>query len=412
MDASAGKTRVLVIDDDDLVLSLIENVLQKGGFDVETTNDSSTALGMIERMHPDVVISDLMMPKVDGFDLCKSVRDNTALDDIKFIVVTAKAYASDEARAFECGADGYMKKPINPETFADRLRRIVEDQVDMSFWGVRGTLPKTGAGALRYGGNTSCVTLEFPSQQLFIFDGGSGIKELGAHLLRQGRKRINAKLFISHPHWDHINAIPFFAPLYMQGNEFEILGAKQGDITMRELISAQMDGVYFPITLTEFAARTYFRNLDEGTHEVANIEVKTKLLAHPGRALGFRVNYNGRSICYVTDQELYLSDDPAYDPHYESTMAEFVSNADVLITDTTYMDDEYKTKVNWGHSCVSKVCEFAAAGDVKKLYLFHHDPDQDDDAIDAKYEAAVKKLQELGSNVECVAPKEGDTFRL
>ena len=104
----------------------------------------------------------------------------------------------------------------------------------MTFWGVRGTLSKTGEGSLRYGGNTSCVTLEFSNQQLFIFDAGSGIKDLGAHLVAQKRKRINAKLFISHPHWDHINAIPFFAPLYMQGNEFEILGAKQGDITMRE----------------------------------------------------------------------------------------------------------------------------------------------------------------------------------
>ena len=412
MDASGGKVRILVVDDDDLVLSLIENILSKDGFDVETTNDSSGALNLIERTHPDVVISDLMMPNVDGFDLCKGVRDNKDLDDIKFIVVTAKAYASEEARAFECGANGYLKKPINPQTFPDRLRRIVEDKIDLTFWGVRGTLPKTGEGALRYGGNTSCVTLEFPGQQLFIFDGGSGIKELGAHLLRQGRKRINAKLFISHPHWDHISAIPFFAPLYMQGNEFEILGSKQGDITMRELISAQMDGVYFPITLTEFSARTYFRNLDEGTHDVADIEVKTKLLAHPGRALGFRVNYNSRSICYITDQELYLNDNEAYDPHYERTMAEFVNGADVLITDTTYTDEEYKSKVNWGHSCVSKVCEFADAGNVKKLYLFHHDPDQDDDAIDAKHEAAVKKLQELGSKVECIAPREGDKFRL
>ena len=172
MDASGGKVRILVVDDDDLVLSLIENILSKDGFDVETTNDSSGALNLIERTHPDVVISDLMMPNVDGFDLCKGVRDNKDLDDIKFIVVTAKAYASDEARAFECGANGYLKKPINPQTFPDRLRRIVEDKIDLTFWGVRGTLPKTGEGALRYGGNTSCVTLEFPSQQLFIFDGG------------------------------------------------------------------------------------------------------------------------------------------------------------------------------------------------------------------------------------------------
>ena len=187
-----------------------------------------------------------MMPKIDGFELCQSVRENEALKDTRFIVVSAKAYASDEARALELGADGFIRKPINTETFADKLRSIIEDQISMTFWGVRGTLPKTGSGALKYGGNTSCVTLEFPNQQLFIFDGGSGIKELGNNLLKEKKKRINAKLFISHPHWDHINAIPFFAPLYMQGNEFEILGAKQGDITMRELISAQMDGVLFP----------------------------------------------------------------------------------------------------------------------------------------------------------------------
>ncbi len=412
MDAAAGKKRVLVIDDDDVTLSLLEAILNDAGFDVETLVDSENALKTIEKSRPDVILSDLMMPKVDGFELCKSVRENKALDGTRFIVVSAKAYPSDEARALDLGADGFIRKPINPDTFADRLQSIIADQVSLTFWGVRGTLPKTGSGALKYGGNTSCVTMEFPNRNLFIFDGGSGIKELGSHLAKQKKKRINAKLFISHPHWDHINAIPFFAPLYMQGNEFEILGAKQGDITMRELISAQMDGVYFPITLTEFSARTYFRNLEEGTHDVAGIEVQTKLLAHPGRALGYRINYHGRSICYVTDQELYLDDSEFYDPHYEKTITEFVRGADVLITDTTYTDEEYKTKVNWGHSCVSKVCELAHNAAVKELYLFHHDPDQDDDAIDAKYAAAQAKLKELGGTVSCVAPKEGDSFRL
>ncbi len=412
MDAAAGKKRVLVIDDDDVTLSLLEAILNDAGFEVETMVDSENALKAIEKSRPDVVLSDLMMPKVDGFELCKSVRENKALNNTLFIVVSAKAYPSDEARALELGANGFIRKPINPDTFADRLESIISDQVTVTFWGVRGTLPKTGPGALRYGGNTSCVTMEFPNRNLFIFDGGSGIKELGSSLLKGGKKRINAKLFISHPHWDHINAIPFFAPLYMQGNEFEILGAKQGDITMRELISAQMDGVYFPITLTEFSARTYFRNLEEGTHDVAGIEVQTKLLAHPGRALGYRVNYNGRSICYVTDQELYLDDSEFFDAHYEKTITEFVRGADILITDTTYTDEEYKTKVNWGHSCVSKVCELAHNAEIKDLYLFHHDPDQNDDAIDAKFESAKKKLKELGGKVNCVAPKEGDSVSL
>jgi len=411
-DAPKDKTTVLVIDDDDLALTLLEAVLSKAGFDVQTMSDSENALRAIEQIRPDVVLSDLMMPNTDGFDLCQSVRQNPELKGTSFIVVSAKAYASDEARALELGADGFIRKPINTETFADTLRGIIDDHVTVKFWGVRGTLPKTGKGALKYGGNTSCVTLEFPNQQLFIFDGGSGIKELGNRLVADKKKRINAKLFISHPHWDHINAIPFFAPLYMQGNEFEILGAKQGDITMRELISAQMDGVYFPITLTEFSARTYFRNLEEGTHEISGIEVKAKLLAHPGRALGYRVNYNGRSICYVTDQELYLDDSEFFDQHYEKTIVEFIKDADVLITDTTYTDEEYKTKVNWGHSCISKVCEIADRGNVKNLYLFHHDPDQDDDAIDEKFNMATRKLKELGSSVTCIAPKEGDSFRL
>lgn len=412
MNAADGKKRILVIDDDEVTLSLLEAVLKEDGFDVQAMSDSENALKAIEDSRPDVVLSDLMMPKTDGFELCQSVRGNPELSDTRFIVVSAKAYASDEARALELGADGFIRKPIDPETFAGKLRAIIDDQINMTFWGVRGTLPKTGEGALRYGGNTSCVTLEFPNQQLFIFDGGSGIKELGSKLLKEKKKRINAKLFISHPHWDHINAIPFFAPLYMQGNEFEILGAKQGDITMRELISAQMDGVYFPITLTEFSARTYFRNLEEGTHEVAGIEVQTKLLAHPGRALGYRVNYNGRSICYITDQELYLDDSDFFDAHYEKTMSDFIRGADVLITDTTYTDEEYKTKVNWGHSCVSKVCELAHKGDVKELYLFHHDPDQDDDAIDAKFAAANKALKGMNSSVVCIAPKEGDNVVL
>lgn len=412
MDISATKSRVLVVDDDDMALKLISGLLEAGGFEVSTVSDSTKALAAINQFKPHTIISDLMMPELDGFDLLERVRADKDHADTKFVVVTAKAYPPDEARALKMGADGFIRKPIVPATFCDRLRRIMDDSIDMTFWGVRGTLPKTGPGALRYGGNTNCVTLEFAKHPMFIFDGGSGIRELGGHLLGQKRKRINAKLFISHPHWDHINALPFFAPLYMQGNEFEILGARQGDLSMRELIAAQMDGIYFPVTLTEFASRTYFRDLDEGKHEVGGIEVQTKLLAHPGRALGYRVNYNGRSICYITDQELYLNDSEYYDPHYEQTITAFAKGADALITDCTYTDEEYKSKVNWGHSCISKVVEFADSANVKTLYLYHHDPDQTDDMIDAKLETAQNLLRQRGSDVECVAPKERDRFRL
>lgn len=408
-----GKLSFYVVDDDPGSVALVTRLLEEAGHEVRSATSSLTALAEIIVQKPDVVILDLMMPDLDGLELCAMLRAKPSTQHIKVVVVSAKAYEFDRKRALDVGANGYIQKPINVETFVERVHRIVEDKVDMTFWGVRGTLPVTGGKSLRYGGNTSCVTLEFPRHQLFVFDAGSGIKALSDWLLRQKRKRIEAKLFISHPHWDHVNALPFFVPLYMPGNEFEICGARHGDTTMRELISAQMDGIYFPITFQEFGARVYFRDLDEEEFKVdQQIAVKTMLLSHPGRCLGYRINYNGRSICYVTDNELFLEDSEFHNPFYVQKLTDFVRGTDALITDSTYTDTEYLTKVGWGHSCLSEVAKLAHNAEVKTLYLFHHDPDQNDNAIDRKLEMAESVLSRLGSHTRCLAPQEGQVFRV
>lgn len=402
----------MVVDDDALTAKVIATLLGEAGYTVTSTTDSASAFDKIFEERPDCIICDLMMPDVDGLNLLKRIRETPDIKDLKFIMVSAKAYDFDQKRAYDFGADGYIRKPLNTDTFAEEVSRIIDDKIDLAFWGVRGTLPASGENTLKYGGNTSCVSLEFPRRQFFIFDGGSGIKNLGDWLLSQQRRKIVARIFISHPHWDHINAIPFFAPLYIQGNEFQILGANQGDISMRELISAQMEGVYFPITLSEFAARVYFDDLEEQTFEVDGISVESKLLSHPGKCLGYRVNYHGRSICYITDNEMFLEASEYHAPHYEERLAKFCKGADILITDTTYSDEEYKTKVGWGHSCVSKVVELAHRAEVAKLCLFHHDPDQTDDDIDIKLEAAAGMLKKMKSTTEVIAPREGDRFQI
>lgn len=408
-----GKLAFYVVDDDPGWVALVTRLLEEAGHEVRSTTSSLTALAEIIVQKPDVVILDLMMPDLDGLEMCAMLRAKPSTQHIKIVVVSAKAYEFDRKRALDVGANGYIQKPINVKTFVERVHRIVEDKVDMTFWGVRGTLPVTGGKSLRYGGNTSCVTLEFPRHQLFVFDAGSGIKALSDWLLRQKRKRIEAKLFISHPHWDHVNALPFFVPLYMPGNEFEICGARHGDTTMRELISAQMDGIYFPITFQEFGARVYFRDLDEEEFKIdQQIAVKTMLLSHPGRCLGYRINYNGRSICYVTDNELFLEDSEFHNPFYVQKLTDFVRGTDALITDSTYTDAEYLTKVGWGHSCLSEVAKLAHNAEVKTLYLFHHDPDQNDNAIDRKLEMTESVLSRLGSHTRCLAPQEGQVFRV
>ena len=410
--AKKKKISFYIIDDDPDMVEMMTMLLKDSGHAVSSSTSSKKALAEIQSQEPDCVIADVMMPEMDGIELCKQLRSKTKLKDMLIVMISAKAYEFDQKRALEFGADGFLVKPVNAETFVDKLEHIIEDHMEMTFWGVRGTLPVPGRETLEYGGNTSCVTLEFAKGQIFVFDAGSGIKPFSNHLMARGLKNIKAQIFISHPHWDHINALPFFVPLYIPGNEFQILGASHGDTTTREMISAQMDGVYFPITLKEFGARVYFKDLTEGTIEIEGVKVSTKLLNHPGQCLGYRVDYKGRSFCYITDNELYLEDHEFHNLHYMKTLIEFIGGTDALITDTTYTDAEYATKVGWGHSCVSQVVDLADRANVKNLYLFHHDPDQTDADIDAKFATAKRLLEERGSKTNCLSPKERQMFKI
>ena len=401
------KYSIFIVDDDPEILEFMADLLKKAGHDVSTCSDSTKAKTKIVAKKPDCILCDLMMPGLDGVELSKLLRKEKSLDGTKLVFVSSKAYNFDRKRAFDNGIDGFITKPINEKKFARNVERYIEDKMDVCFWGVRGTLPVPGIDSVRYGGNTSCVTIEFTRGDLLIFDAGTGIKSLSNWLMGLGRKKIEAKLFLSHPHWDHINALPFFTPLYIQGNIFEIFGPRNGDISVHQLISAQMDGVYFPITIQEFASSVTFRDLHEETLDLNGITVKTMLLHHPGQCLGYRIEYKGRSVCYITDNEMFLeTDEEHYDPFYVKRLVRFIENADLLITDTTYTDEEYVSKIGWGHSSTSQVVELAARANVKNLYLFHHDPDQKDDDIDAKLAFARAKLKERGSEVICEAPTE------
>ncbi|MBK5106051.1 MAG: hypothetical protein JJE42_17530, partial [Burkholderiales bacterium] len=330
----------------------------------------------------------------------------------KIIMCSSKSYDFDRRRAKELGADGYIVKPIRRATLAGLISEILSEKVTVSYWGVHGTLPVPGPSSLRYGGNTPCVSLEISGEPLYVFDCGSGIKRLSDHIIASKVTRLSARMFISHTHWDHINTIPFFAPLYMRGTQIEIFGPYQGDLTIERAIAAQMESVYFPVTIREFGARLMFRDLREESLDFGSVQVDTILLKHPGYCLGYRLTCHGRSICYITDNELYLSNDPRYDLAYVERLANFVRGADLLITDTTYRDHEYPMKVDYGHSCVSEVADLAARAEVKRLHLFHHDPDQSDDDIDLKLKETREALVRLGSNVVCEAPSEGSKLIL
>ncbi|HTQ76962.1 MAG TPA: response regulator [Burkholderiales bacterium] len=406
--------KFFIVDDDPDALALVSRLLQDAGHEVTVRSSSTSAVRDIPEAPPDCVITDLMMPGMDGFELMRELRRRPELAATKIVILSAKSYDFDRRRAREMGADGYITKPINRDTFLQAIDEIVSSRVRLQYWGVHGTLPAPGAAFTRYGGNTPCVSVDVGAgEPLYIFDCGSGIKRLSDHVMaRGGAQRFSARVFISHTHWDHINTVPFFAPLYVRGNQVELFGPYQGDLTIERAISAQMESVYFPVTVREFGARLVFRDLREESLEFGPVKIDTMLLRHPGYCLGYRLTCRKRVICYITDNELYLPTDARHEARYVERLAEFVRGCDVLITDTTYRDHEYPSKVDWGHSCVSQVADLAARAAVKRLHLFHHDPDQTDADIDAKLDETRKELARLGASLVCDAPAEGSELVL
>jgi CheY-like chemotaxis protein len=397
--------RILVIDDSTTALAGTVLQLQGAGHQVEGLKVPSRALERVCELRPDVLICDVMMPDMNGFEICSAIREREELADVRIVMASGKAYEVDRNKAKQFGADGYIVKPFTMEKFNTIIQSL--RSMRLCAWGVRGTLPAPQQGYIRYGGNTSCYSLQFTSDRYLIFDAGTGIKNLGSELLKTGRTRITADLFITHPHWDHINAFPFFAPLYGPGNAVRVHGAAQDEKGFRQLIAAQMDGTHFPVTVREFGAHVTFHEIGEQEISLDDIRVRTMLLKHPGNCLGYRVDYHGRSFCYITDNELYPADSEFADEDFLRKLADFCRGANVMVHDCTYFDREYATKVHWGHSSLSEVCRLAHLAEVERLWIHHHDPEQKDDDIERKLEFCASLLKKLGSRTAAVLPREG-----
>ena len=288
-----------------------------------------------------------------------------------------------------------------------RPERTAAEQLQLDFWGVRGTMPVPGPRTARRGGHTACVSLSFPNNHVFVFDAGTGIVNLSNELSTTS-KRSNATILITHPHLDHISGLPFFDPLYIEGSQIEICGAASGNMTMREILSSQMDGIRFPVRIQDAAARISYTELSVGQHMFAGVHVRSMALRHRGMCLGYRVDYQGSSFCYITDNELIFPFSPDYDQDYVDCLVGFIGGCDALVMDATYANEEYRTNSGKGHSCVSQAVMTAHDARVGCLYLFHHAPEQSDADIDEKLASASHQLRNLASETICRAPSEGE----
>jgi hypothetical protein len=227
----------------------------------------------------------------------------------------------------------------------------LEGSMRVRFWGTRGSLPTPGPTTVRYGGNTSCLEVTSSSNALIIIDCGTGIRLLGQDLLARQRTPLRGHILISHTHWDHIQGIPFFAPFFTQGNEWDLYAPKGVHRSLRDTLEGQMQYSYFPVQLDDLGARIRYHELVEGTFEIADVTIRTHYLNHPALTFGYRLECEGATIVYASDHEPHARDlaNGSGDIAGEDLQhCKFLSGADLVIHDAQFTAEEYPQKIGWG----------------------------------------------------------------
>ena len=278
--------------------------------------------------------------------------------------------------------------------------------MQVQFWGVRGSIPSPGPDTSQFGGNTPCVEVRVDGEPLIIFDAGTGIRKLGLDIVRC-RSVDEIFLFFSHTHWDHIQGLPFFAPLFLPDYKINFYGPVHYSENLEQILSRQMEYTYFPVRVKELKANISFRDLseNESVNIGQNITVETKRVNHPVVCLAYKVTHSGRSFAYVTDHEPYYNlfagseKEEKEDGHLiaqEQTQAliDFLDGVEVVCIDAQYTPNEYETRVGWGHSSVDYAYQLCKEANVGEAILFHHDPDRSD----ADLQKIMKNLQDRSWN--------------
>src|SRR6516162_1006008 len=282
------------------------------------------------------------------------------------------------------------------------------------FWGTRGSLPTPGRHTLRFGGNTSCVEVR-TADTLVIIDCGSGLHNLGRALVQSGESALKGHILITHTHWDHIQGIPFFAPFFRPGNEWDIYAPKGLGQSLHDTLAGQMQYVYFPVRLDQMGAKIRYHELVEGDFHVGDVKVRTQYLNHTALTLGYRLEADGAVLVYATDHEPFsrhLASGKGPIHGQDRRHCEFLVGADLVIHDAQYTLSEYADKVGWGHSTVDYAVAMCREAKTARVALTHHDPARTDDAIEEILGGIRSEEANAAAKLDIFAAAEGQSLEL
>lgn len=288
-----------------------------------------------------------------------------------------------------------------------------------TFWGVRGSIPSPGPRTVRYGGNTTCIEVRTDNGSLLIIDAGTGIFPLAQALVAAPRRPIEAHIFITHSHWDHIHGLPFFAPLFVAGSLVRVHGAApEPGQDISHVVSVQLQPNYFPVSEAELAARLEYRTLGVGERlAVDDAVVSNVLMGHPVTDLGYRIDCNGKALFFTGDHEpMYNPYPPGHAEHdafqehvarHTGAIDALAQGVDALIVDCSYTREEYPSKVGWGHGTFDNAIAMALRCGARRLYCTHHEPTRSDDELEAAFADVMARHAGMLGGLQVLLAYEG-----
>jgi len=280
--------------------------------------------------------------------------------------------------------------------------------VRLTIWGCRGSLPTPGPRTVAYGGNTSCVEVAFEGGLVLVLDAGTGIRELGLHLLERGVRKIH--LLLTHLHLDHLEGLRFFAPLWDKEVTLDIWGPPSPLLTLRERISRSFSPPLFPIDLGEVAAHLSFHDVPRGGWTIDGVALTARLVVHPGPTVGYRIETEDSTVAYLPDHEPALAGAITGRSRDWISGAALSHDADLLLHDAQFFEDEYEQRIGWGHSSVADAIAYGHAVGARQLVLFHHEPSHSDASLE-RLEDRARSI-DAGGDLSPILAREGMVIEL
>ena len=442
---TSAKGRILIAEDVRVIAFKMAQALQKAGYEVDTAGDGEECLNKARQTLPDLVVLDIMMPKMHGIEVLKALRDEHRTARTGVIVCSAKDFKTEHDEAARLGVFDFLTKPFEPAALVEKVnawfargtgsKGVPEfpspavavsapseyyapaldiSRARFSLWGTRGSTPTPGGRFLRHGGQTSCMSVVLGDEQ-FIFDAGSGIRDLGLEVINSSRRKLH--LFVTHTHWDHIQGFPFFAPAYLPGFEITIYGAEGFGKDLKSVFRGQLDREYFPVQMEDMESDLQFRHLAENPVPVGSALVSWEFAQHPGATVGYKIEIGGKKIAWIPDNEFLQGytgppqeltrDHPLVVPY--GGMIDFLADADIVIHEAQYTCEEYPEKIRWGHSSVANACALMMLSGVKRWIVTHHDPLHDDAFLETKLQVTRQILARLGHDIQVCHGYDGMT---